>query len=42
MEANFNHITGYNDNITSHINVTFYYLSNEINQRSVAKTVLKL
>ena len=30
------------DNINSHINVKFYYLSNKTNQRFVAITVLEL
>ena len=30
------------DNINSHINVNFYYLSNKTNQRFVAITVLEL
>ena len=30
MEASFNLITLYNDNINCHINVDFYHLSNEI------------
>ena len=42
MEANFNKITGYKDNKNIQINVTFYYISNETNQRSLAVTVLEL
>ena len=42
MGADFNHISYYNDNINSHINVNFHYLSNEINQRFVAITVFEL
>ena len=32
----------YDGNVISQINVTYYYLSNETNQRSVAVTVLEL
>ena len=39
---NYNHITQYNDNINSHINVNSYYLSNETNPRFVVITVLEL
>ena len=41
-EANFNHITLYKVNINSQFNVSFDYLSNEINRRFVAVTVLEL
>ena len=40
--ASFNQITWYNDNLNNHINVYFYYLSNETNQISVAVIVLEL
>ena len=40
--ANFNPISYYNNNINNHINVNFYYLSNETNPGFVALTVLEL
>ena len=42
MGDDFNHITQYNGNIISHINVNFYYLSNETNPSFVAITVFEL
>ena len=39
---NFNHITKYIDNINSHFNVYFNYLSNKTNPRFVAIVVLEL
>ena len=42
MGADFNHISYYNDNVNSHINVNFYHLSNETNPRSLALTVLEI
>ena len=43
-EANSNNITWYKVNINSQINVTFYYLSNETENKTryVAVTVLEL
>ena len=40
--ANSNHISKFNDNVNFHINVNFHYLSNEVNLRFVAITVLEL
>ena len=38
----YDYTTWYNDNVVSQINVNFYYLSNENNQRYVAVTFLEL
>ena len=38
--TDFNHITKYMDNINSHINVNFHYLSNVTNPIFVAITIV--